>query len=257
MRLAGQDRRDHRRRPRHRPRDRRALRRRRRAGRRRRPAHRRGQADGRRDRRRRRGDRRRRQPARIDRSDGGSNCRRGRARSTSWSTAPRYSTWRRWPRSPRRTSTGSSTSMSAACCSPRRSLPARMIAAGKGGKIINFSSQAGRRGEAHVAVYCATKAAVISLTQSMALELIKHRINVNAHRAGRHRHADVGRGRLRCSPSTKNRPIGEKKRLVGRSGAVRPHGRSRRHHRRGGVSGELRQPTTSLRRRSMSTAATG
>jgi len=55
-----------------------------------------------------------------------------------------------------------------------------MIAAGRGGKIINFSSQAGRRGEARVAVYCATKAAVISLTQSLALELIKHRINVNA-----------------------------------------------------------------------------
>jgi NAD(P)-dependent dehydrogenase (short-subunit alcohol dehydrogenase family) len=31
-----------------------------------------------------------------------------------------------------------------------------------------------------VAVYCATKAAVISLTQSAGLDLIKHRINVNA-----------------------------------------------------------------------------
>jgi galactitol 2-dehydrogenase len=31
-------------------------------------------------------------------------------------------------------------------------------------------------------IYCATKAAVISITQSMALELIKHRINVNAIR---------------------------------------------------------------------------
>ena len=59
-------------------------------------------------------------------------------------------------------------------------IAAQMVAAGKGGKIINFSSQAGRRGEARVAVYCATKAAVISLTQSMGLELIKHRINVNA-----------------------------------------------------------------------------
>ena len=41
-----------------------------------------------------------------------------------------------------------------------------MIARGKGGKIINMASQAGRRGEALVAVYCATKAAIISLTQS-------------------------------------------------------------------------------------------
>jgi NAD(P)-dependent dehydrogenase (short-subunit alcohol dehydrogenase family) len=55
-----------------------------------------------------------------------------------------------------------------------------MISRGKGGKIINMASQAGRRGEALVAVYCATKAAVISLTQSAGLDLIRHRINVNA-----------------------------------------------------------------------------
>ena len=54
-----------------------------------------------------------------------------------------------------------------------------MIARGKGGKIINMASQAGRRGEALVAVYCASKAAVISLTQSAGLGLIKYRINVN------------------------------------------------------------------------------
>ena len=55
-----------------------------------------------------------------------------------------------------------------------------MIERGGGGKIINMASQAGRRGEALVAVYCATKAAVISLTQSAGLDLIKHGINVNA-----------------------------------------------------------------------------
>lgn len=55
-----------------------------------------------------------------------------------------------------------------------------MIAAGKGGKIINMASQAGRRGEGLVAVYCATKAAVISLTQSAGLNLIADKINVNA-----------------------------------------------------------------------------
>jgi short-subunit dehydrogenase len=43
-----------------------------------------------------------------------------------------------------------------------------MIERGGGGKIINMASQAGRRGEPLVAVYCATKAAVISLTQSAA-----------------------------------------------------------------------------------------
>ena len=56
----------------------------------------------------------------------------------------------------------------------------QMIAQGRGGKIINMASQAGRRGEALVAVYCATKAAVISLTQSAGLNLIAHGINVNA-----------------------------------------------------------------------------
>lgn len=56
----------------------------------------------------------------------------------------------------------------------------QMIAQGHGGKIINMASQAGRRGESLVAVYCSTKAAVISLTQSAGLNLIKHGINVNA-----------------------------------------------------------------------------
>lgn len=48
------------------------------------------------------------------------------------------------------------------------------------GRIINMASQAGRRGEPLVAVYCASKAAVISLTQSAGLNLIRHGINVNA-----------------------------------------------------------------------------
>jgi NAD(P)-dependent dehydrogenase (short-subunit alcohol dehydrogenase family) len=55
-----------------------------------------------------------------------------------------------------------------------------MIERGIKGRIINMASQAGRRGEPLVAVYCATKAAVISLTQSAGLNLIKHGINVNA-----------------------------------------------------------------------------
>ncbi|SDE97504.1 D-sorbitol dehydrogenase (acceptor) [Salipiger thiooxidans] len=55
-----------------------------------------------------------------------------------------------------------------------------MIEQGIKGRIINMASQAGRRGEPLVAVYCATKAAVISLTQSAGLNLIRHGINVNA-----------------------------------------------------------------------------
>jgi D-sorbitol dehydrogenase (acceptor) len=97
----------------------------------------------------------------------------------------------------------------------------RMVAAGNGGKIINFSSQAGRRGEANVAIYCATKAAVISLTQSIGLELIKHRINVNAIAPGV---IDTPMWDVVDSLFAKyeRRPIGEKKRLVGK--AV-PYGR--------------------------------
>ena len=60
-----------------------------------------------------------------------------------------------------------------------QAVAAQMVRQGRGGKIVNFSSQAGRRGEPLVAVYCASKAAVISLTQSAGLALIKHKINVN------------------------------------------------------------------------------
>ncbi|MCK3776752.1 L-iditol 2-dehydrogenase [Ensifer sesbaniae] len=90
----------------------------------------------------------------------------------------------------------------------------QMIAQGRGGKIINMASQAGRRGEALVAIYCATKAAVISLTQSAGLNLIKHRINVNAIAPGvvDGEHWD---GVDALFAKYENRPLGEKKRLVG------------------------------------------
>ena len=55
-----------------------------------------------------------------------------------------------------------------------------MVAQDRPGKIINLASQAGRRGEGLVTAYCATKAAVINITQSTALALAPHRINVNA-----------------------------------------------------------------------------
>ena len=55
-----------------------------------------------------------------------------------------------------------------------------MIEQGRGGKIINLASQAGRRGESLVLAYCASKACVISMNQSIALALAPHKINVNA-----------------------------------------------------------------------------
>ena len=90
----------------------------------------------------------------------------------------------------------------------------QMVEQGEGGKIINMSSQAGRRGEALVVAYCASKAAVISITQSAGLALIEHRINVNGIAPGvidtpMWEEVDALFARY------ENRPIGEKKRLVG------------------------------------------
>jgi D-sorbitol dehydrogenase (acceptor) len=92
---------------------------------------------------------------------------------------------------------------------------------GRGGKIVNFSSQAGRRGEPLVAVYCASKAAVISITQSAGLALISHGINVNGIAPGvidtpMWDEVDALFARH------EGRPVGEKKRIVGE--AV-PYGR--------------------------------
>jgi D-sorbitol dehydrogenase (acceptor) len=56
----------------------------------------------------------------------------------------------------------------------------RMVEAGTHGRIVNLASQAGRRGEALVSHYCASKAAVISYTQSAALAMAPHGIRVNA-----------------------------------------------------------------------------
>jgi acetoin reductase-like protein len=90
----------------------------------------------------------------------------------------------------------------------------QMVAQGRGGKIINFASQAGRRGEALVAVYCASKATVISLTQSCGLELAKHHINVNGIAPGvidtpMWDHVDA------LFAKYENLPLGEKKKQVG------------------------------------------
>lgn len=96
-----------------------------------------------------------------------------------------------------------------------------MIASGRRGKIINMASQAGRRGEPLVAVYCATKAAVISLTQSAGLNLIAHGINVNAIAPGvvDGEHWDGVDAKF---AQYENKPRGQKKQEVG---AAVPFGR--------------------------------
>ncbi len=92
-----------------------------------------------------------------------------------------------------------------------------------GGSIINLASQAGRRGEAYVAIYCSTKAAVISITQSMALELANDGIRVNGIAPGvvdtpMWDHVDS------LFAKYENRPLGEKKRLVGEAVPLRHMG---------------------------------
>jgi NAD(P)-dependent dehydrogenase (short-subunit alcohol dehydrogenase family) len=95
-----------------------------------------------------------------------------------------------------------------------------MIPRGEGA-IINMASQAGRRGEGLVAVYCATKAAVISLTQSAGLGLIQHGINVNAIAPGvvDGEHWD---GVDAFFAKYEAKPLGQKKKEVG---AAVPFGR--------------------------------
>lgn len=83
-----------------------------------------------------------------------------------------------------------------------------------GGAIVNFASQAGRRGEPNITIYCSTKAAVISVTQSLALELAKDNIRVNGIAPG------VIDTPMWDTVDAKfaeyeNKPLGQKKREVG------------------------------------------
>ncbi|MEP6696171.1 MAG: glucose 1-dehydrogenase [Pseudonocardiales bacterium] len=61
---------------------------------------------------------------------------------------------------------------------------AEPMRAQRSGRIINLGSIAGRRGEALVAAYCASKAAVININQSLALALAPYGVTVNAMAPG-------------------------------------------------------------------------
>ena len=89
-----------------------------------------------------------------------------------------------------------------------------MVERGSSGSIINMASQAGHRGEALVAHYCASKAAIISYTQSAALALAPDKIRVNAISPGvidTPMWAQVDA----LFAKYENRELGEKKKLVG------------------------------------------
>jgi D-sorbitol dehydrogenase (acceptor) len=92
----------------------------------------------------------------------------------------------------------------------------RMAEQGRGGKIINLASEAGRQGQPLVLHYCASKAAVISITQSAGLALAKQKINVNAIAPGV---IDTPMWDIVDSLFARyeNLAIGEKKKQVGRS----------------------------------------
>lgn len=84
----------------------------------------------------------------------------------------------------------------------------------QGASVINMASQAGRRGEALVSHYCASKAAIISYTQSAALAMAPHKIRVNGISPGviaTPMWANVDALFARYE----NLPIGEKKKRVG------------------------------------------
>jgi NAD(P)-dependent dehydrogenase (short-subunit alcohol dehydrogenase family) len=91
---------------------------------------------------------------------------------------------------------------------------AHMVAHKTRGSVVNMASQAGRRGEALVSHYCATKAAIISYTQSAALAMAPHHIRVNGIAPGviatpMWKHVDA------LFAKYENLPLGEKKKQVG------------------------------------------
>ena len=92
----------------------------------------------------------------------------------------------------------------------------RMVEKGLRGSVINMASQAGRRGEALVAHYCASKAAVISYTQSAALAMAPHGIRVNGIAPGV---VDTPMWATVDALFAKYEglPVGEKKRAVGKA----------------------------------------
>ena len=77
-----------------------------------------------------------------------------------------------------------------------RELAARWVAAGRGGRIVNIASLLALRPIRHVPSYCAAKAGLVHLTHTMAMELARKGITVNAIAPG-YFETDINRGFLR------------------------------------------------------------
>ena len=91
-----------------------------------------------------------------------------------------------------------------------RAVAAHLISQGEGGKIVNISSGAGKRGSANTLAYNAGNFGLVGMTQSMARELGPHGVNVNCVCPGAvdtHRMDDLGRGE-RWDTMAANTPIG-------------------------------------------------
>lgn len=61
-----------------------------------------------------------------------------------------------------------------------RHAAAAMIAAGRGGRVVNIASQAGKSGFAFATAYTASKHGLIGFTRAAAMELAPHGVTVNA-----------------------------------------------------------------------------
>lgn len=82
-----------------------------------------------------------------------------------------------------------------------------MIKQGRGGKIINFASAVGINGLANCCDYAASKGGIMSLTKSLAKELGRYKINVNAVAPGVVMRPEEGNSSDRA---TKTNLLGEK-----------------------------------------------
>ena len=89
------------------------------------------------------------------------------------------------------------------CC--RCVLPG--MVARKGGRIVNIISEAGRIGEANMAVYSGAKAAIAGFAKALAREHGRHAITVNSIALGAVSHAGIKDGPLNIHATVENNEV--------------------------------------------------